>query len=197
MWNEDWYSQAFSGWEEGGGGNTAVEQRELNHFSTCGLCILWQKLMFFWLVLPPAWSEAGSRRSMEQRNNFAPWLSVQLRFRAWKSRNRGVELAEQLSPFRLFFFFFSPSSHEPFFLVVRALMFISPGMSSPALSHRFHTFLLANLTVLLPAAESGARSQRSSETVLLLLLLLPLSSGLGVPGGIGGGEGGSHLSHNK
>lgn len=37
---------------------------------------------------------------------------------------------------------------------VRALMFISLGMSSPAPSHRFHTFLLANLTVLLPAAES-------------------------------------------
>lgn len=32
-------------------------------------------------------------------------------------------------------------------------MFISLGMPSPALSHRFHTFLLANLTVLLPAAE--------------------------------------------
>ena len=104
MWNEDWYSQAFSGWEEEeGGGNTAVEQRELNHFSTCGLCILWQKLMFFWLVLPPAWSDAGSRCSMEQRNNFAPWLSVQLRFCAWKSENRGVELAEQLFPFRLLF----------------------------------------------------------------------------------------------
>ena len=144
--------QRLGGWWWWWGGNTAVEQRELNHFSTCGLCILWQKLMFFWLVLPPAWSEAGSRCSMEQRNNFAPRLSVQLRFCAWKSENRAVELAEQLSPLRLFF-----SSSPPrmsLFLVVRALMFISPGMSSPALSHRFHTFLLANLTVLLPAAES-------------------------------------------
>lgn len=45
---------------------------------------------------------------------------------------------------------------------VRALMFISLGMSSPALSHRFHTFLLANLTALLPAAESepGVRDPR-------------------------------------
>lgn len=63
-----------------------------------------------------------------------------------KSEDCAAELVEQLcnSAFS--------SSHE-LFLVVGALMFISPGMSSPALSHRFHTFLLANLTVLLPAAE--------------------------------------------
>lgn len=139
MWNEDWYSRAFSGGE--------TPQRELNHFSTCGLCILWQKLVFFWLVLPPAWSEAGSRRATEHRNNFAPWLSVQLRFCAWNQRiapwNR--RSSSPVPPF-------PPRTSS--FLVVRALMFISPGMSSPALSHRFHTFLLANLTVLLPAAES-------------------------------------------
>lgn len=60
-------------------------------------------------------------------------------------------------PFRLFLLAWA------FSWFVRALMFIPPGMSSPALSHRFHTFLLANLTVLLPAAESepGVReSQR-------------------------------------
>lgn len=64
-----------------------------------------------------------------------------------ESKNPAVELARQLlrSAFS--------SSHE-LFLVARGLMFIPPGMSSPALSHRFHTFLLANLTVLLPAAES-------------------------------------------
>lgn len=48
-----------------------------------------------------------------------------------------------------------------------ALMFISPGISAPALSHRFHTFLLANLTVLLPAAESEPGVGRISETALL------------------------------
>lgn len=142
MWNENWYSQAFSRGE-----NTADEQRELNHLSTCGLCILWQKLMFFWLVLPLAWSEAGSRCSMEQRKQLCSLTVCAAPILRLKSENRAVELAELLS--RSAF----SSSHE-LFLVVRALMFISAGMSSPALSHRFHTFLLANLTVLLPAAES-------------------------------------------
>lgn len=197
MWNEDWYSQAFSGWEEGGGG----EHRS----RTEGI----KSLQHMWAVYPL--TEAHVLLTRAATGLIWGWVSPlngaekQLcsltvcaapipRLKITESRRRIGGAALPVPPF---FFFFFPSSHEPFFLVVRALMFISPGMSSPALSHRFHTFLLANLTVLLPAAESGARSQRSSETVLLLLLLLPLSSGLGVPGGIGGGEGGSHLSHNK
>lgn len=83
-----------------------------------------------------------------------------------KSQHHNVELVEQL-PRSAF------SSSHGFFLVVRALMFIFPGMSSPAQSHRFHTFLLANSTVLLPAAErEPARSQSIPRTQLLYSALL-------------------------
>lgn len=152
--------------------------------------ILWQKLMFFWLVLPLAWSEAGSLCSMEWRNNFALRLCLcSSRFLCLKSENCAVELAEQLSPVPPF------PPHMSFSWFVRALMFISPGMSSPALSHRFHTFLLANLTVLLPAAESEPGVGESREQCCYCCcccLLVLLFSDLGCPGGRD-----SHLSHNK
>lgn len=77
-------------------------------------------------------------------------------------------------------------------------MFISLGMSSPAHCRRFHTFLLANLTVLLPAAE-GELGVRDPQTALVLPLVL-LLFGSGCLKGAeeeDEEEGCSHLSHHK
>lgn len=87
------------GWGEG---NTTDEQRELNHFSTWGMRILWQKLMFFWLVLPLAWSEAGSQCSMEWRNNFALWLCLCSSDSVPEIRELRRRIGGAALPFRLF-----------------------------------------------------------------------------------------------
>lgn len=75
-------------------------------------------------------------------------------------------------------------------------MFISLGMSSPAHRRRFHTFLLANLTVLLPAAE-GKPGVRDPQTALVLPLVLLLFGSGCLKGAKEEEEGCSHLSHHK
>lgn len=64
-------------------------------------------------------------------------------------------------------------------------MFISLGMPSPARSHRFHTFLLANLTVLLPAAERRPAVGNLRDGAAALWHEPPAGGSLG---------GGAHLS---
>jgi len=141
MWNEDWYSQAAAGWKRSRWteGIKSVQHvravyplTEAHVLSTCaatGLIGGWVSVF------------TGVEKQLYPPTvRAAPILRL-------KSEDRAVESARQpaCSAF---------SSSHKLFLVVRVLMFISPGVSSPALSHRFHTFLLANLTVLLPAAES-------------------------------------------
>lgn len=85
-------------------------------------------------------------------------------------RRRGIAAAPLSPPA-----FFPP--RISFSCVVRALMFISLGVSSPAQSRRFHTFLLANSTVLLPAAEGEPGAGDPQTALVLPPVLLLIGSG--------------------
>ena len=78
-------------------------------------------------------------------------------------------------------------------LLLLSSSWLLPGLMAFPLP--FGTFLLANLTVLLPAAE-GEPGVRDPQTALDLPPVLVLT-GSGRPEGAAAGEGCSHLSHNK
>ena len=142
MWNEDWYSQAFSGWEGGGGGGGGEHRSR-----TEGI----KSLQHMWAVYPL--TEAHVLLTRAATGLIWGWVSLLngaekqlcsptvcaapiLRLKIRESRRRIGGAALPVTPF----FFFFPSSHEPFPGCASADVYFSWHVlagAEPPISHIF------------------------------------------------------------